>query len=173
MAMGRNGNSRFERGGWPRFANGKAYPFVCWPGPFREPARRLMESNGLDSVTVIATGHKEMGEIAMTYFGMEKSVEEVTEIIAGVEAKAAQTGSNTPEWKGQFGEAFEKLKVGCRREDSGLVIVTHGNNSDGAKTAALGAIAEGDLDVISRGLLVQAGLKLPNPDAGSSQGAVG
>ena len=127
-------------GEWPRFANGKRYPYTLWGGTFRDASERVIgdDSNKARAVSVIAIGQIEHSEIALLTFGEEI---EPSERAAEFGDEAKRLLASTPEtsgWAEEFEGPFEDFKKLSRQENSGLLVVTHGV---GVESAPFGNIA--------------------------------
>jgi hypothetical protein len=155
MAMGEtdktNGRNFIRE--WPKFANGKPYPYIAWGRTFREPVKDLTQDSTWAGVSIIAAGLRDKGEIALVQFG----------IVPPPEKLLAEFGE-MPEWHETF-EEFEDFKFNVRQDNAGLLVIAHGNNGHGPEAASFGAttpeLAAHDLSIISKRLLSQSGIQQP------------
>lgn len=159
---------------WSRFANGQPYPYICWGSPFRQPSEELISEHGRSGISVIATGQKDKGEIALLSFGIKRPADEITGIIGGMATMLRRNGDGPapPEWKAKFEKPFEDLQAHARHEDSGLIVISHGNNGDGSEAVAFGNVASAesipaDLELITGALLKQNELEASVPAPGA------
>jgi hypothetical protein len=155
-----------SRGEWPRFASGRCYPYVLWGGAFRESAGKIIDNdaNRIKAVSVVALGRIEHEEIALLTFGADPGPEKTA---AELEAQAQKllTGTvETPKWAEEFEEPFEDFQAHSRQENNGLVVVTHGDNTESASFGNTGpAVSAYALTAMGDMLMHGAGLKAAAP----------
>lgn len=130
-----------SRGEWPRFSNGKCFPYMLWGSTFRGASEKVISdaSSSVEAVSIVALGRIEKSEIALASFGERMTANRrAAEFAAKAEELLAST-PNTPGWAVEFEEPFEDFKTISRQENSGLVVVVHSGNS--AESSSFGDMA--------------------------------
>lgn len=152
-----------SRGEWLQFASGKRYPYVLWGGTFREASDRIIkdDSGRVKAISVIAIGQIERSEIGLLTFGQGLGPKKTASELHDQAQRLVSGTVETPGWAKEFEEPFEDFKKMSRQENSGLVVVTHGNNS--VESASFGdtgpAVSAHALTAMGDMLMNEAGVK--------------
>ncbi|HEX5798292.1 MAG TPA: hypothetical protein VFX79_02955 [Candidatus Saccharimonadales bacterium] len=164
-----------SRGEWLQFASGKRYPYVLWGGTFREASDRIIsdDSSRVKAISVIAIGQIERSEIGLLTFGEGLGPEKTASELHDQAQRLVSGTVETPSWAEEFEEPFEDFKTMSRQENSGLVVVTHGSDTEsasfgkntGPSVSSHALTAMGDM------LINEAGLKAPAQAAQQGQPA--
>lgn len=129
-----------SRGEWPKFSNGKRFPYLVWGSTFSEVSRRVIsDASRIQAISLVAIGQIERSEIALVSFGESISPDKrIAEFDTAAKGLLAGT-LEVPGWTGEFEEPFEDFKTISRQENNGLVVVAHSSN--GAESSSFGDIA--------------------------------